>query len=332
MARWFRAVLFERYELSGRLQLFEFEDLSWFPDVLRRAMTRYLKAALRRSPLPAFWAEKLAKLAPAEGGVFRIVDLGSGSGGPIDSVAQELQQKGYLPEITLTDLYPDPESYLSDHNRGDGVQYWPEPVDATCVPPGLAGVRTMFLSFHHHSPERARAILRDAFEKRTGIAVFEGSARDLGVLLSYSLVPLAVLLLTPTIRPLKPSQVLLTYIVPVLPIFVLWDGLVSCLRTYSAAELQRMTSSLRSDDYIWEVGELKGPFGKFPWLIGRPKRISPDPLVAGAGHAANGTKRPSWSDILDRCFLTPDVDFLVLGEQKQQIFIRRAGNQGSRIR
>jgi hypothetical protein len=233
-------------------------------------MTRYLKTALSRSPLPTFWAEKLATLAPA-GGVFQIVDLGSGSGGPIDSVARELQQKGYFPEVTLTDLYPDPESYSSDKNDGSGVQYWPVPIDAMSVPPGLPGVRTMFLSFHHHSPERAQAILRDAFEKRTGIAVFEGSARELGVLISYLLVPLAVLLLTPTIRPLKPSQLLFTYVLPVLPVLVLWDGLVSCLRTYSVAELQLITSNMRSDDYIWEIGELKGPFGKFPWLTGRPR-------------------------------------------------------------
>jgi hypothetical protein len=222
-------------------------------------------------PLPTFWAEKLASLAPAGGGVFRIVDLGSGSGGPIDSVTRELRQNGYLPEVTLTDLYPDPDSYSSDHNDGSRVQYWPLPVDATCVPPEFPGVRTMFLSFHHHSPERARAILRDAFEKRTGIAVFEGSARQAGVLLSYLLVPFAVLLLTPTIRPLKPSQLLFTYVLPVLPVFVLWDGLVSCLRTYSVAELQQMTSNMRSDDYIWATGELKGPFGNFPWLTGHPR-------------------------------------------------------------
>jgi len=75
------------------------------------------------------------------------------------------------------------------------------------VPPEFAGVRTMFLSFHHHPPERARAILRDAFDKRIGIAVFEFTARKPSLLLAnLLLVPVAVLFITPTIRPLKLSQ------------------------------------------------------------------------------------------------------------------------------
>jgi hypothetical protein len=73
----------------------------------------------------------------------------------------------------------------------------------------------MFLSFHHHRPERAQSILRDAFDRRIAIAIFEGSARELSVLLSYLLVPLAVLIITPSVRPLKLSQLLFTYVLPV---------------------------------------------------------------------------------------------------------------------
>ena len=259
------------YEVLGGLQLFELEDLSWFPDVWRRAMTRYLRTVINLSPLPALWAEELAALGPPGGGVFRIVDLGSGSGGSISSITRELQRKGYSPEVTLTDLYPNPESFSSEHNDGNGVQYWPVPVDATCVPPEFAGVRTMFVSFHHHRPERARAILRDAFDKRIGIAIFECSSRKLNVLLSYLLVPLAVLFVTPMIRPLKLSQLLFTYLLPVIPVFLLWDGLVSCLRTYSLAELELMTANMQSPDYVWKTGELKGTIGAYPWLTGHPR-------------------------------------------------------------
>jgi hypothetical protein len=123
-----------------RLQLFEFEDLSWFPGVLRGAMTRYLGAAITRSPLPALWVEELARLGPSGGGAFQIVDLGSRSGGAIGSIVEELRRKGYSPEVTLTDLYPDPESFSSERKGADGVQYWPLPVNAECVPPEFGGV------------------------------------------------------------------------------------------------------------------------------------------------------------------------------------------------
>jgi len=259
-----------------RLQLFELEDLSWFPDVWRRAMTRYMRTAVNLVGFPAPWAEKLAALGPQGGGVFRIVDLGSGSGGAIPSIISELRRKGYSPEVTLTDLYPNPESFSTEHNAVGvkEVRYWPEPIDATCVPPEFAGVRTMFLSFHHHPPERARAILRDAFDKRIGIGVFEFSARKPIVLLSNLLLaPLAVLFVTPIIRPLKLSQLFFTYVIPLVPFFMLWDALVSGLRTYSPEEFRVMTADMQSPDYVWSTGELRvsKSLGAFPWLTGRPK-------------------------------------------------------------
>jgi hypothetical protein len=202
-----------------RHQLFELEDLSWFPDVLRRAMTRYLRTVVNLFGFPALWAEELATLGPQGGGVFRIVDLGSGSGGPIRSIITELRRKGYSPEVTLTDLYPNPESSSSEHNAEGGKEgQYTIPVNARCVPPEFAGARTMFLAFHHHPPERARAILRDAFDKRIGIGVFEFTARKPAVLLSCLLVPLVVLIVTPMIRPVKVSQLLFTYLLPLVPV------------------------------------------------------------------------------------------------------------------
>jgi hypothetical protein len=252
-----------------RLHLFEFEDQGWFPDVLRRAMTRYLKTAVSLFPLPRLWADKLAALAPREG-VFRIVDLGSGSGGSMKAIIPALGRKGISTEVTLTDLYPNPDAV---RGAGSAVEYWPAPVDATAVPPELNGTRTMFLAFHHQPPDRARAILRDAFDKRVGIAVFEFSGRKPAMLLSCLQIPLAVLFLTPMIRPLKASQLFFTYIIPLVPLFMLWDGVVSHLRTYSPAELQAMTADMQSPDYIWETGELTVPLmlGAFPWLTGRPR-------------------------------------------------------------
>jgi hypothetical protein len=99
-----------------RLQLFELGDLSWFPNVFRRATTRYLRTVVKLFGFPALWAKELAALGPPGGGVFRIVDLGSGSGGPIPSIIPELRRRGYSPEVTLTDLYPNPESFASEHN------------------------------------------------------------------------------------------------------------------------------------------------------------------------------------------------------------------------
>ena len=108
-----------------------------------------------------------------------------------------------------------------------------EPVDATTVPRTLPGVRTMFSAFHHFRPAEAKAILRNAFEGDRTICIFEGGSGTLPGLATMVLVPLSVLALMPLVRPFRWSYVLLTYLLPVIPLTILWDGVVSMLRVYS---------------------------------------------------------------------------------------------------
>ncbi|HXM61951.1 MAG TPA: hypothetical protein VN950_13935, partial [Terriglobales bacterium] len=75
------------------------------------------------------------------------------------------------------------------------------------------------------------------------------------------------------IRPFRWSRLLWTYLIPVIPLVLLFDGVVSCLRTYRPQELREMVEKLKppSCQYQWEIGELAG--GKMPvtYLIGYPK-------------------------------------------------------------
>src|ERR1700722_1125542 len=92
-----------------RVQLFEFLDQSWLPGWLRTAVTRYLTATYATTPFPVLWAAILARaLDRCQSG--RVVDLGSGAGGPMELVLGELARLQYWPQVTLTDLYPEPTS------------------------------------------------------------------------------------------------------------------------------------------------------------------------------------------------------------------------------
>jgi hypothetical protein len=85
------------------------------------------------------------------------------------------------------------------------------------------------------------------------------------------LVPILVLLLTPKIRPVSWLQIVFTYLVPILPLLIFWDGLVSQLRTYSVKELEGLTRGLQSPDYRWEIGLMQIPRmpADLPYVIGR---------------------------------------------------------------
>jgi len=157
------------------------------------------------------------------------------------------------------------------------MRYWPEPVDATSVPAELSGIRTMFASFHHFRPDVARAILRNAFEQRRPICIFEGTSRTWGMIASAMLIPFLVPVLTPMVRPVSWLQICFTYLVPILPLLIFWDGLVSQLRTYSAQELEAFTRDLESPEYRWEAGLIEIPRmpAGVPYLIGQPAHSSP---------------------------------------------------------
>jgi len=90
------------------------------------------------------------------------------------------------------------------------------------------------------------------------------------------LVSLMVLLMTPFIRPFRWSRLFWTYLIPVVPMVSLFDGLVSCLRTYSVEELGELTVDLDAKNYEWQIGEVKSTAGPIPvtYLIGVPRSDS----------------------------------------------------------
>ena len=84
---------------------------------------------------------------------------------------------------------------------------------------------------------------------------------------------LTPILFTPSIRPFRWSRLLYTYVLPIIPLVLLFDGLVSCLRTYQPRELRELIEVVAAPEYRWETGEQSGTFGGLPitYLIGYPR-------------------------------------------------------------
>ena len=175
--------------------------------------------------------------------------------------------------VCLTDKYPNLEGFeRASRLTNQVISYHLQPVDPTQVPGGLLGFRTLFTAFHHFSPEQACAILADAVREREGIAVFEATQRRPLALLLTLLAPLVVLAMTPVIRPFRWSRLLWTYLVPLVPLVTVFDGLVSCLRTYNVQDLHDLTTRLGTNDYHWDIGTVKNKTTPIPitYLIGVP--------------------------------------------------------------
>jgi len=206
----------------------------------------------------------------------QIVDLCSGGGGPVQEIQKGLSaQFGNNIPIVLTDIFPNIEAYTHIASTSDGaITFCREPVDATDMAEDLTGFRTLFSSFHHFKPEQAKKILRDAVDKRQGIAIFDGG--DKGLLISLGIIifqPILFLLFTPFFRPFRLSRLLFTYIIPVIPLCTIWDGVVSMMRLYRPKELMQLTKEIQADSYLWQAGRLRTGMGMhLTYLIGYERK------------------------------------------------------------
>jgi hypothetical protein len=250
---------------------FEFHDHPLYPGFLRDLFTDALQAMWNTMAIYSPIATRLQQ-AIATSGAERIVDLCSGGGGPWLRFSREIQCSGRAcPLVLLTDKYPSRSAIRSDQGTTvDGLSFYPHPVDAMEIPADLTGFRTIFSTFHHFDPAEAHAILKSAFEQRQGIGIFEAAKCSLRTLASSIAVPLLALRLAPRIRPFRWKRMFWTYCLPVIPLTLWVDGILSCLRSYSQADLRELTSGLTSEAYCWEVGEEHGGPVAITYLVGYP--------------------------------------------------------------
>jgi hypothetical protein len=215
------------------------------------------------------------------------VDLCSGAGGPWLWLYKSLyidfdRQDTTMVSVCLTDKYPNTPAFARAQTASrNKIHFHASPVSVTEVPPDLDGFRTLFASFHHFPPPEAQAILQDAVDRQQGIGIFEVPGRHFLTILLTLLVPIADLLVTPFLRPFRWSRLLWTYLLPVIPLILLFDGLVSCLRVYSPRELTELTEHLSfASDYEWDIGEERAGLLTITYLIGYPHPATPrDALV-----------------------------------------------------
>jgi hypothetical protein len=256
-----------------RIHLFEFEDLKWFPSVIRESMTDFLTHFLDTTgyydAIVPLLQDHLLKTR-----TLRIVDLCSGGGGPVMRVQEKLRRQ-YDNDIrvVLTDLYPNVEAYKLIEQRTIGrITFSGQSVNALDIPPQLEGCFTLFSAFHHFRPAYASELLAQAARKNQSIAIFDGGDKGLPIILAIILVqPVLFLLFTPFFKPFRFSRLLFTYIIPLIPLCTIWDGVVSMLRLYRTRDLKKMIQAIDTPGYEWQIGRIKTKMGMhITYLLGRP--------------------------------------------------------------
>jgi hypothetical protein len=260
----------------ARVQGVELEDLAWYPAWLREDQTDYLRFMMEffqvfRPALP------LLSEVVGHTGTARFTDLCSGGGGPVRFILQHFRPSQPV-RFTLSDLYPNHKAfaYLQEQSNG-AIDFIPHACDALRAPHQPGTILTLFNAFHHFNEAQAQAFLAKVQSQRTPLLVFEPINRSLAqVVVNVFVLTVFMWLSTPFVKPFRWRRMCFTYLLPLLPLCTLWDGLVSVARLYSPAHMQKMLDKLPADpQYYWRPGKLKHTFGKAIYLIGYPLPAQP---------------------------------------------------------
>lgn len=255
-----------------RIHLFEFEDLKWFPNWIRICMTRLIMVMHKKFKTSEDMAVLLNNLI-RQTKITKVVDLCSGSGGPMLDVISQLKNIHKIKnvELVLSDLYPNLDAAKKINQTDDSISYRTIPLDATNLDNDTKGILTMVGSFHHMKPELARKILVEAQKKRQPICIMEIN-KKFPIILWWLFIPLSIILclfITPLVKPLTVKQIIFTYLIPIIPICFAWDAVITSGRIYRMDDLDILLKGFKNENYTWEKGIIEGSSEKI-YLMGYP--------------------------------------------------------------
>lgn len=256
----------------GRIHLFEFGDQKWFPQQFKNYLTDFLEFGANLFDIyKGIDTILLNGLMKSETPI--ILDMGSGGGGGWPKIIARLKKKRASFKVKLSDFNPNIAAFEKQKSKfPDLIAFETRSVDARNVQPDLKGLRTMFLCFHHMKPNEAISILQNAINSKQPIAIFEVQDRSIPSTIAMLFSPITTLLFTPFIKPFTIWRIVFTYIVPILPLVILFDGLVSNLRTYHENELKALVRKTQNHElFEWEIGRKKKGGSFVLYLFAFPK-------------------------------------------------------------
>lgn len=261
-----------------RLHLFELEDFGWLPAPIRDGGTDFLDFLFDRLGFYDGVAPKLVDLLRRTGAE-RVIDLASGGGGGTLQLRRHVRAAGLTTEFVFSDGFPNEAGRARVAALADPVaRYLAEPLDAMGGGGQESGVRTMSGALHHFTPDAVSQILAGIVQRRAPLAFFDVASSPALRKLPLLLAPIAMsvnmlmlfaatLVVVPFLRPFRLSRLPLTYLLPLIPTLVAWDGTVSALRAYSPDELLTLARAVPgADSYRWDAGVA----GSALYLTGEP--------------------------------------------------------------
>ena len=125
-------------------------------------------------------------------------------------------------------------------------------------------------SFHQLDPKNAYDTLKNIAENENPVVLVEGNNNSLWQIVGMTIfVPISVLIMTPFIQPFRMTRFIFTYLIPILPLFIMIDGCLALIKLYSPNDLNELVSNINVPNYKWQLGKkANGRGGKIIYLKG----------------------------------------------------------------
>lgn len=257
-----------------RLQLFEFCDQSWLNGIWREAYLDGLNATFKLFRIHQNLYKPYGKWM-ISANKREVLEVCSGGAGPIDTILTNFRnENGLQPIITLSDLNPDYIAFQKLQSKHPHhIKFIQKPVDATETEALAPELISLCSSFHHLTPTLANKVLCNAYKNSNGIFIREVLSRNLVNAFS-SLFNLIPLMLAPFFAGrISFFKILITTIIPIIPLMIIFDGVVSVFRTYTTEEIFQLMPNEMKKNWKWVEGSnnVLGIF-KAPYLYGFKKK------------------------------------------------------------
>ena len=230
-------------------KLFEFGDLFWVPEFYHAFLRRFMGALYKVFGYHRLWLPELNRFINKAGGT--VMDPCAGSGYVNELLMKELGKKDL--RFYLSDFMIDknPEFRERINNLGDDrIHYLEQPIDVLKDNPDFRCPKIFINSFHHFDNEQVAQIFKLNLSHGDDVLVLEYCDNSFMSYLSMLLGPLVAMIMLPFIteRRLLLVTAIFTYLIPVVPLMLLWDGIVSSLRCYSNKSIKAVLKDAGFDD------------------------------------------------------------------------------------
>lgn len=196
--------------------------------------------------------------------------------------------------FVLTDLHPHIPNWSLAAAASPQIHYAPRSIDAAHSPPDLLSTvepplpssslstprtfRTFNLAFHHLPTPLATSVLADTLSTSSGFAIFELQDRHLRSFLAVCLLGLGVMVFAPYFawRWRSPGTLFWSWVIPVLPFVLVWDGWMSSVRTRTVEEITDMMANCGAEPEVIKQWETRSgrithlpPFADVNWIVAK---------------------------------------------------------------